>query len=271
MAKVSQEARDRYNAHVKQYTLQIEALVAREKGVLAAIEQEPEKAGYKRFALADQRLNVASIYLLLNRISMSMLSVKNQNFIREAHRCLYQSLMFLEEVVTDAIDAPFSDYSEKLATISTMPDRQRFGLVRKLGFTIQYVNEEFEKNSRWKGSIVDLEGRLATIAKNVMDLRALVANLDPRVDGYELRVEHVRLSKELLSRAADRFLERYIHNNNSRLDDFRLAINYLLALKRLHIVLGEPDQAETVGKKAEVWKSRMEDDEKRLEKEKRAR
>ena len=269
MAKVSKEARDRYNTHVKQYELQIEALVAREKGVLAAIEQEPQRSGYKRFALADQRLNIASIYLLLNRISMSMLDVKNQNFIREAHRCLYQSLMFLELVVTDTIDAPFSEYAENLEAIGSMPDQQRFGLIRKLGFTIQYVDDEFEKNSRWKGSIIDLEGRLATVAKNVIDLRTLVRDLDPRVEGYELRVAHVRLVKELLTKAADRLLERFVQT--SRLDDFRLAINYLLGLKRLHIVLGEPDQAETISKKAEVWKSRLDDDEKRLEKERRAR
>lgn len=267
MAKVSQEARDRYNDHVKQYTLQIEALLQREKGVAGAIERESNGAGYKRFALADQRLNIASIYLLLSRISFSMLGVKNQNFVREAHRCLFQCLIFLEEVVSDTLDAPFSEYAERLEAIDGMPDGQRFGIVRKLGFTIQYVNDEFGPNSRWKWSFVDLEGRLATIAKNVVNLRTIVSDLDPRVEGYELKVGHMRLTKELLSRSGDRFLERYIQNQ--RLDDFRQAINYLLALKRLHIVLGEPDQADSVSRKADVWKARMEEDERRDEKAKK--
>jgi hypothetical protein len=265
MARISQEARDRYSNHVRQYELQVEALLKREKGVLASISRDPTGAAYKRFALADQRLNVASIYLILNRISVSMLRVKNQNYIREALRCLYQSLMFVEEVVSNIVDAPFSEYAERLQEIASMPDKQRFGLIRKLGFSIQYVNDEVDMKSRWKSSFVDLEGRLATAAKNVVNLRSIVGNLDPRVEGYELRVAHVRLTKELLSRAADRHLERQIQSNSTRVDDFQKAINFLLALRRLHMVLGEPDQAETVKKKADVWKSRMDDLEQKLE------
>lgn len=264
MGKISPEAKERYSTRVKEYKQQIEALARREKTIVADIQKSDAVSGYKRFALADQRLNMAALYLLLNRISLSMLSFKNENFVREAHRCCYQSLLYLEEVVTTYLDAPFSEYAEHLQAIENLPEKDRYQLIRKLGFTLQSVAEDFGENSKWRWSFVELEGRLATVAKNVVNLRTVVSELDPRVEGYEERVEHLRLVKELLQRAADRYLERYTVAA-SRLDDFKTAINYLLALKRLHTILGETQQADVVKRKADVWKSRMDDEEKRAE------
>jgi hypothetical protein len=41
-------------------------------------------------------------------------------------------------------------------------------------------------------------------------------------------------------------------------------VAFLSALKRIHTILGEPDQAEQVKKKLDVWKSKLTADEKRL-------
>jgi hypothetical protein len=265
MGKISAEAKQRYSDRVKEFKQEIESLQKREKLVLQAIEKNSTGAGYKRFALAEERLNMASLYLLLNRISLSMLSFKNDNFVREAHRCCYQSLIFLEETVSSLLDAPFSEYSDRLDEIEALPEQKRYGLIRKLGFTIQSVSDDFGANTKWRWSFVELEGRLAVVAKNVVNLRTVISELDPRVDGYAERVEHIRLIKELLQKSADRYLERYTLAT-SRIDDFKQAINFLQALKRIHTILGEPDQADQVKRKADVWKSRMDDEEKRAEK-----
>jgi hypothetical protein len=267
MGKISQEAKERYSNRVKEYKQQIDALQKREKAVLEDIQKDGNGVGYKRFSIADARLTMASLYLLLNRISLSMLSIKNDSFVREAHRCCYQSLLYVEEVVTDYLDAPFSEYADHLEEIKSMPEQDRYGLIRKVGFTIQSVAEDFGENSKWRWSFVELEGRLATVAKNVINLRTVIAELDPRVEGYQQRIEHLRLVKELLQRSADRYLERYTLAT-SRIDDFKQAINFLLALKRLHTLLGETQQAEVIKRKADVWRSRMEDEEKRAEKKK---
>ncbi len=264
MGKISTEAKRRYSERVKEYKQEIEILQGREKEVLAALEKNPNNVGPMRFALADERLNMAALYLLLNRISLSMLSIKNDSFVREAHRCCYQSLIYLEEVVTDHLDSPFSEYAERLEAIAGMPEEKRYGLVHKVGFTIQSVADDFGSNTKWRWSFVELEGRLATVAKNVVNLRTIISELDPRVDGYENRVSHLRLVKQLLQKSADRYLERYTLAT-SRIDDFKQAINYLNALKRLHSILGEADQADVVKRKADVWKSRMDDEEKRAE------
>jgi hypothetical protein len=88
--------------------------------------------------------------------------------------------------------------------------------------------------------------------------------MDPRSEGYSARLSHLSLAKELLQQAADRYREKY-ELSTLRIDDIKAGINFLAALRRFHVVLGEVDQAEVVKKKAEIWRLKMENDLKKAE------
>ena len=101
------------------------------------------------------------------------------------------------------------------------------------------------------------------------DLKSASKNgLDPHSPEYDDTVYHLRLVKRLLQQAADRYREKY-ELSTGRMDDFRLAINYLLALRRIHIILGETAEAEEMKRKAEIWKEKMEKDHKKQEAERK--
>ena len=148
-------------------------------------------------------------------------------------------------------------------------DTTRYSFLRKLGFSIDAVEDGFGAGSKWKWSFVELEGRFAVIAKNLLNLRTFVAKLDPRIDGYNDRTSHLSLCKELLQNAADRYREKY-ELSTLRLDDMKQAISYLGALKRLHAILGEDEGMDVVNKKIDAWKIKLESDE-RKQKEKARR
>lgn len=262
MGKISAEAKAQYSERVKAYKHDTEAILQREKNILQVVEKGDPGAAYKRITLADERMNLASYYLLLNRISVALLGIKNESFLNDARKSCYQSIIYLEDVVSSLIDVPFSEYEERLAAIDGFDAAQRFTLVRKLGFTIDAVREAFGDNTKWKWSFVELEGRLSTVAKNLIDLKSLVAGLDPRADFYEDRRGHLALTKELLQHAADRYREKY-ELSTLRMDDFKQAIAYLGALRRIHMILSEAAEAEVIKKKMDVWRTKMEDDEKR--------
>lgn len=264
MGKISQVARERYSERVEEYKLTTEEILKSEKAVLAIIGKEQGGGGYKKIVLADERLNLASLYLLLNRLSLSLLGIRNDAFLNDARKSCYQSVIYLEDVVSNIIDAPFSEYSDRLEAVEDYPDEERYRLAQKLGFTIQSVEEDFGDNSKWRWSFVELEGRYTTVTKNLMNLKTVIAGLDPRVPGYESRLEHLRFVKELLQRSADRYREKY-ELSTSRIDDFKQAISFLSALKRIHTLLGEAAQGDVIKRKIDVWKTKMEDDEKRLE------
>jgi hypothetical protein len=63
-----------------------------------------------------------------------------------------------------------------------------------------------------------------------------------------------------LQRSADRYREKY-ELSTLRIDDFKLAISFLAALRRIHILVGETENADQIKKKMDVWKTKMETDE----------
>jgi hypothetical protein len=168
-------------------------------------------------------------------------------------------VIYLEEVVSNYVDAPFADYEEKLAAIADVAEGERYRLIRKMGLAIDLLQNAYGENSKWKWSFVDIEGRFAAVAKNILDLKNAAANLDPRSPEYETAVRHLRMVKNLLGQAADRFRERYeISTNNP--DDFQRGINFLESLRRILILLNEKDEAEEVKRKSDNWNARLQAD-----------
>jgi hypothetical protein len=264
MAKISSEERHKYFERIKPYKETIAAILKQEQAVLMEIKKDRTGAAFKRIALVDDMLNLTSNYMVLNGVSQSVLKVKNEDALNDGRKSLYKSVIYLEEIVSNFVDAPFSEYEEKLAEIESVDAARRYFLVRKLGLAIQLLENAYGDNTKWKWSFVELEGRFAAAAKNIIDLRNAVANTDPRSPNYEPTVYHLRLIKKLLMQAADRYREKYELSTN-RIDDFKQGINFLAALRRLHIVLGDRDEAETVKKKYDIWSAKLGSDMKRQE------
>jgi hypothetical protein len=259
MKKPSEEAKRRYADNIKDYKAAIDAALEKEKKTLEIISAGGPGTGYQKLALADSDLDLVASYLLMNSLSLSFLGVKNEAYLNEARKSLYKTIIALEEIVSPGIDAPFSDYEEGLASIETFPDEGRYNLLRKIGYSLDAIQEGFGENSKWKWSFVELEGRFAATAKNLLNLKTLIAGMDPRSPGYSARLAHLSMARELLQQSADRYREKY-ELSTLRVDDIKAGINFLLALRRLHIVLGEVEQAEVVKKKADIWRAKMEND-----------
>ena len=261
MGKISLEAKKNYSEYTKKYKIIIEEIIIREKALDYDIKtgKEIDDIEKKKIDMADCVLNMASYYILLNSLSASLLGIKNDNFLNEARKACYRAIIYMESIVSDMIDVPFSELTENQKSISGYDDGKRYDIVKKLGFTIDSIEKAFGENSKWKWSFVELEGRFATVAKNLIDFKTLVKGMDPTVDGYEIRMHHLNLVKELLHTAATRYREKY-ELNTFRIDDFKSAISYLSALRRLHIYLGETSESEKTKKNIDSWKVKMEKD-----------
>jgi hypothetical protein len=269
MAKVTEEARQLYAEQVSTYQQQIDALLIREKNMLMMLDRDQTGASHKRLMLTDEMLFLTTLYLAKHWLSVSLLGVKNEDALNDARKTLYKAVIYLEEVVSNFIDAPFSDYEDKIEEIRNIPEAKRYYLVRKLGLAIRLVVDAYGDNTKWRWTFVELEARFATVAKNILDLKSASKNgLDPHSPEYDDTVYHLRLVKRLLQQAADRYREKY-ELSTGRIDDFRLAINYLLALRRIHLILNERNEAEEAKKKADIWKEKMEQDHKKSEAQKK--
>ena len=263
MSKISEETRLHFNEAIQPYKGKITATLAKEKTMLNGMHKGDIDYENKKLLLCEDMIYAASLYVAQNSLSLKLLEVKNNDALNDARKMLYKAIIYLEEIVTSIIDCPYSELSENHERISNVDINKRYLIIRKLGLEIQILKDAFGDNSKWKWSFVELEGRFATVAKNLIDMKAAGADyFDPRAQDYETTILYVRMIQKLLDKAANAYRDRY-ELSTRRIDDMRNAIKYLLALRKLYIVLGRSNESEEVKKKAVVWKDKMDSDQKK--------
>jgi hypothetical protein len=262
MAKISGQDRAQYLEKIKKYRTFIDASLDAEKEMLKDMQQNPEGAAFKRLSLAGEMLNLTSYYIAINGISQAVLKLKNEDALNEGRKSVYKSVIYLEQIVTSSVDAPYSEYEEGVKKIEALNAAKRYLLIRKMGLAIHLLENAYGENTKWKWAFVELEGRFAAVAKNIIDLRNALVNTDPRSLHYAPTVYHLRLVKKLLMQAADRYRERYELSSN-RVSDFELGVMFLNALRRIHILLGDREEAGTVKRKLDIWETKLKKDKQR--------
>ncbi|MBO7486136.1 MAG: hypothetical protein J6T84_08775 [Spirochaetaceae bacterium] len=263
MAKITAESRELFEKKSVAYKNEIKEIMKREKATLDAISKDKTGVGYKKLQLVEDMIYISTIYIAISNLSMEILAVRSEESLNEGRKTLYKAIIYLEEVVTNIIDAPYSDFEKNLEEIAETPVEKRYYLIRKLGLAIRLIMDAYGDNTKWKWSFVELNGRYTTVAKNVLDMnKAMKDYFDGRAEDHDVSVYYIRLLKKLLSKSADGYRERY-ELSTRRADDMRLGINYLIAYRRLLIVMGEKDEAEEIKKKIQVWKEKMEQDSKK--------
>lgn len=265
MAKVSEQAREIYQTNIAEYKKTIKDLQSKEQTILQSMNPQTEQANYKKLVLADLNTNLASYYAIMNTLSISHLGVKNEPALNDGRKLCYKSVIYLEDIFTDLIDTSYIDYEQGVLSVADYPEFDKYKIIRKLGFAINQIETAFGENSKWKWSFVELNGRLTTVCKNCINLKKLIPGMDPRVDGYAERISHFKLTKKLLEKSADEYRLKY-ELSTARMDDFKQAINYLSALKRLLSVNNRPKEVEDLKKKIDIWKIKMDKDLKAREK-----
>lgn len=224
------------------------------------LAREAEASATKNLSIlkiVDEKVNMVSRLMVIHKLYDTTVT---RDELDEARNLFYEVLIHLESIVSRTMDGPFSEYEEGLATIGDYTDEERFNLVRKIGFAIDSLMDAYRSDTKWKWSFVDMNMRLAVIAKNLLNLRTFVTEMDPRVDGYETRMMHLALAKELLTQAANNYREKYELSKTQNVNDMKVGIHLLLALRRLHVALGEADQADTIKRKAQIWQAKLNDD-----------
>jgi hypothetical protein len=264
MAKSNENERAKYQEKIKNFAAVASALLKEEKDILLEARDETAGSYMKKLTLVDEMLNLASNYLAINGVSHVVLRNKNEEALNDCRKSIYKAVIYLESIVTNSVDAPFSDYEDKLALIERFDANQRYYLVRKMGFTIDLLEQAYGDNSKWRWTFVEIEGRYAAVAKNILDLRNAITNKNPESPYYESTVYHLRLIKKLLAQAASRYRDKY-ELSTGRIPDFRVGINFLGALRRIHVLLAESEDAEEVKKKLNIWTSKLEADTKKQE------
>ena len=260
---VSEEARKDFNESIRPIKEQINGLIKKDKDESFALRNQKEGVELKKIALAEQMIYLATVQMSINNISVEMLEVKNNDILNDARKSLYKAIIYLEDVVSNTVDCPYSDIESKILPIKEVSITRRLDIIRKLGLALDLLVDAFGENSKWKESFVEMRGRHAVVAKNLVDMKHAVKDyFDHNSPVYEDTILYVRLIRELLSKCANDYRDRY-ELASKRVDDMRMAVNLLIALRRIAMVMNDSEESENIRKKALAWKTKMESDEKK--------
>ena len=124
-----------------------------------------------------------------------------------------------------------------------------------MGLAVDMIKISYGDNTKWKWSFVDLDGRFAAIVKNLLDFRKAQGN-DMNNPEYPVIANHIKLAKQLMSKCADRFVERY-ELSTKRKDDLKNAVNFISALHRVKSMLFDREDMDTIKKKIDVWQGML--------------
>ena len=262
MAKVSEEARLNFGKAIIPYKEKITATLEIEKTMRNGMHDGDFDYEQKKILLCEDMIYVASLYMAINTLSLKLLDVKNNDALNDARKIIYKAIIYLEDIVTDGIDIAFAELAPYLQKIQNITIARRFNIIKKLGLAITMLKDAFGDNSKWKWSFVEIEGRFGVVAKNLIDMKNSVKDyFDPRSENYETTVLYIRLILKQMEDSATAYRDKY-ETSSRRIDDMRNGIKFLLALRKLHIAMGNSEQAEEVKKKALVWKDKMDSDQK---------
>lgn len=260
MAKVSNEAKVLYSNKISEYKRSLEESTKKVNQMKLILQRDDSGASYKRILISDELMKQVSLYCIMNRLSIDLLGIKNEFFINEGRKVCYESIILLEAVFGDAINAPFADYKDNFVEFATYPIESKYNLLKKLGFCINMVKDAFGENSKWKTSFIDLEGRHAVISNNCIDFKTIVKELDPRQrELYSLHINFIEMTIRALNDSSNSYRLKY-ELTTSKLDDFKKAILLLATLRRLYSYIGKKKEMEEVQKKIDVWKAKLQSD-----------
>ncbi len=257
---VSDELRKEFNERIRPIKQKINDCLKKEKDEAFALRSAKEGVEEKKIFLCEEMVYTATLQMSINSVSLEMLETKNNDTLNDARKSIYKSIIYLEEIVTNTVDCPFSELEDRVATVSFVPVERKLDIVKKIGLAIDLLADAFGDNSKWKESFVEMRARHAVVAKNFIDMKqACKVYFDHDSPVYETTVTYIRFLRGLLDKCAMEYRDRY-ELASRRLDDMRMAINLLIANRRIAMALGDSTESENIRKKALVWKTKMEAD-----------
>ena len=242
------EKRELFNSKSQCHKDSIKKIFENEKKLLAEVGKDPVVTAHKKIELAEIMIHAATLYIAINELSFSILELRNNDALNEARKIIYKAIIYLEDVVSNGIDIPFSDIDDKLELIADYPLDKRYA---------------FGENSKWKWSFVEIQGRFTTVMKNLLDWKQANKDYyDSGSENYTTTVFYIRLVRKHLEISSKEYRDRY-ELATHRLDDMRAAVNYLGASRRIAVIIDEKSDAEEFKKKAQVWREKLESDQKK--------
>ena len=242
MAVVSKAEKAAYNDEIKDIKREVDQIKKSINEAFSKRKKNPNILRYYSLEMASKEMDAIDNFVKMNDLSIEMLKIKNNTYLENARKEFYKVLQHMEEVVGADLDRSLKENDEYLATINKFNPKQILAFVQRMHRILNTLKNKFGQESKWKWSFVEWQARAAVITKNITSFSEIAKYRDPRVEFFHERRELMQLSKESLTEAARQFRTKYEMAGKAR-DDLKKSIDYLAALRKIHVLFGEDTEA----------------------------
>ena len=231
-----------YNDEIKDIKRSVEEKKKLVNDLLLKKKKNPKIESYYNLEISSYLMNIIDLYLRMSDLSIDMLGIKNDTFLNNARKEFYKVLQMLEEIVGDDIERSLRENDEYLARIDKMDPAQTLEFIKKVHNVYMNLQNKVGEGSKWKWSFVELQARVAIITKNITDFSAVAKYRDPRTPFFRERRDLMDLGKDALAESAKQYRTKYELSGKAR-DDLKKSIELLSALRKIHVLFGEDEEA----------------------------
>jgi hypothetical protein len=227
-------------------------------GVTAQLKKGEIPPGQGQLRLCQESLYGVSCHLGVNRLSLDYTGTRSTDAINSARKMLFNALVALEKVLPTVLDIMSKDNQIPEANNLGLTVEERYHLVQKFALAIEMTITAYE-DKQIRLTFLDMEGRFAKVALNILDMRAAIKSYMAMDADYNVLCHFFPLQTRLLFRSAANYRARYeqaiITDPEAETDDLNLAIRYLETVVHLSNLIKDPE-AEEYKKKLDLWEGK---------------
>jgi len=231
-----------YNDEIKDLKVETDTISKEVNELMLKKRKTPNIESYYNLEIVSKLLKLLDIYVKMSDLSLEILSIKNEKFLNEGRKEFYKVLQMMEDIVGSDIERSLRDNDEGLAKIDKFNPKDILDIVKRINFSLETLKNRFGEGSKWKWSFVELQARVAVIAKNITNFSDVAKLRDPRTEFFRERLDLMDICKEWLTEAAKQYRTKYEMAGKAR-DDLKKSIALLVALRKIYVLFGEDEEA----------------------------
>jgi hypothetical protein len=268
LKQIPKEKKEAYNAVVKDLKEQVDITQKRaQKFEREGLRDKELNSWYKRIAASNVYLETVRLYCKMNGYSIQIMEIKNDLYLSNARKNIYQAIKMIESIVGTYVDVALTDNSEVLEKLSLLSPKRLLHLAKKMQYCIALVEIAEGDTSKWKWNFVEIYGKWATMMKNLINFKVYANKMyDPSDESYNEINDLMRLAKDGIEMAAQKYRTKYELSTRD-VSDMNKGIELLNVLVRIFFILNEQEKAQEAKKTIEKWKDKLELDLRKREEE----
>lgn len=264
--KISTEKKLQYQAIQKDFKSKIPEIMIKIQRLEKENKEEQDNDifNYRNFAVANFYLDAVEAYCNMTKAYHELYNKINETDLKEARELYFKALVSIEKIVGKFVASGLTENAEIIEALERFNPKRKLFLIKKFENKLSLLEECYHDLPKYKWSLVEMEGRYITIAKNMMNFKELQVQ-DPRVPYYAENYTLLNLIKAYLRKASERYRDKYMQTNKEPMD-MKKAILYQEALKSICMVLGTSQETENSKKIIDAWNTILDNEEKYKEK-----